>query len=51
MYDLLTQGGMTPLMLASVDGHVECVKLLLDRGDQNNHQAKVGALKGWIHGL
>ena len=38
---LSLQHGRTPLMVASGGGHVECVKLLLDRGVQVNHQDKV----------
>ena len=41
---LSLQNGCTPLMVASGGGHVECVKLLLDRGAQANHQIKVSAV-------
>ena len=41
---LCLQNGRTPLMEASGGGHVECVKLLLDRGAQANHQSKVSAV-------
>ena len=41
---LSLQYGCTPLMVASGRGHVECVKLLLDRGAQTNHQSKVSAV-------
>ena len=37
-------------MIASGYGYVECVKLLLARGAQANHQAKVGTVQGWIQG-
>ena len=35
------QNGRTPLIEASSGGHVECVKLLLDRGARTNDQDKV----------
>ena len=38
------QDGRTPLIEASGGGHVECVKLLLDRGAQANHRSKVSAV-------
>ena len=39
---LSLQDGWTPLMLASGNGHVECVlHLLLDRGANVNHQSNV----------
>ena len=38
------QNGRTPLMEASGGGHVECVKLLLDRGAYSNHQSKVSTV-------
>ena len=41
---LSLQSGRTPLMEASGRGHVECVKLLLDRGAQANHQSNVSAV-------
>ena len=41
---LSLQDGRTPLMEASGGGIVECVKLLLDRGAQANHQCKVSAV-------
>ena len=34
------QEGYTPLIVASRHGHVECVKVLLDRGAQTNLQDK-----------
>ena len=37
------QYGHTPLILASDGGHVECVKLLLDRGAEANQQNKVSS--------
>ena len=42
--DMHLQNGCTPLMEASGRGYVECVKLLLDRGAQANHQSKVTAV-------
>ena len=39
------QYGNTPLMEASVKGHVECVKTLLDKGAEVNQQDKVGAVQ------
>ena len=41
---LSLQNGDTPLMFASSIGHVECVKLLLERGAQANNQDKVSAV-------
>ena len=38
------QFGCTPLIVASGGGHVECVKLLLDRGAQANLQCNVSAV-------
>ena len=35
----------TPLMWASCNGHMECVKILLDRGAQVNMQDEVSAVK------
>ena len=37
------QGGMTPLIWATLAGHVECIKVLLDWGAQTNNQDKVSA--------
>ena len=37
------QDGWTALMKASVYGHVECVKILLERGAQANTQNKVSS--------
>ena len=34
----------TPLMWASLNGHIECVKVLLDRGAQINMQNTVSAV-------
>ena len=41
---LSLQNGRTPLMVASGGGQVECVKLLLDRGAQANHQSEVSLI-------
>ena len=38
------QDGNTALMMASACGHVECVKVLLDRGAQANLQNKVSTV-------
>ena len=38
------QYGQAPLMLASLQGNVECLQLLLDRGAQLNHQNQVNAV-------
>ena len=35
---------ITPLLHASLHGHVQCVKALLDRGAQTNLQDKVSAV-------
>ena len=48
---LFLQDGNTPLIAALVAGHVECVKLLLAKGAQANHQEKVGSVQGWIQGF
>ena len=32
---------MTPLIWAMLAGHVECIKVLLDRGAHTDHQDKV----------
>ena len=42
---LSLQNGCTPLMMASLEGHVGCVQLLLDRGAQIDHQNKVSAFR------
>ena len=39
----LQQHGQTALMEASMNGHVECVKILLERGAQANTQNKVSS--------
>ena len=38
------QSGQTALMKASSEGHVECVKLLLEKGADANHQDGVSAV-------
>ena len=40
---LSLQNGDTPLMVATREGHDECVQLLLDRGAPVDHQNKVSA--------
>ena len=45
-YVLPLQDGGTPLMAALLGGHIECVKLLLDRGARVNQQDKVIAVLG-----
>ena len=37
------QYGETALMMASSDGHVECIKLLLDKGASADHLDEVSA--------
>ena len=37
------QVGNTPLIWATLAGHVECIKVQLDWGAQTNHQDKVSA--------
>ena len=37
------QHGKTPLMVAAHFGHVDCVKMLLDRGAHANHKDKVSS--------
>ena len=44
MYKSL-QDGQTPLMRASDEGNVGCVKLLLKRGAQVNHQDGVSGIR------
>lgn len=38
---LVLQDGRTPLMRMSLEGSIECVEILLDRGAQTNQQDKV----------
>ena len=38
-------------MFASAAGHVECVKVLLDKGAQANHQDKVSAVPEQANGF
>ena len=38
---LYLQDGKSPLVVASLGGHVEIVKLLLDKGAEVNHLNKV----------
>ena len=45
---LSLQEGHTPLMWASVRGHVECVQLLLDRGAQANLQDVVSVVQSHV---
>ena len=40
-YTVSLQDGWTALMVASQEGHVECVRMLLDRGAEVNMQNKV----------
>jgi ankyrin repeat protein len=37
------EGGFSPLMIASHQGQVECVKILLSAGDDALHKADKGA--------
>ena len=41
---LYLQSGQTALMEASIGGHVECVKLLLEKGADVNHKDRVSAV-------
>ena len=41
---LYLQSGQTALMKASSGGHVECVKLLLEKGVDVNHTDRVSAV-------
>ena len=41
---LYLQSGQTALMKASSGGHVECVKLLLEKGVDVNHKEWVSAV-------
>ena len=45
------QDGDTALIRASAYGHVECVKVLLDRGAQANLQDKVSTVPDQTNGL
>ena len=38
------QDGWTPLIMASLTGHAECVQLFLNRGAQVNHQDEVSTV-------
>ena len=39
-------------MVASKEGHVECVKMLLDRGAEVNMQEEVsGVIIHWVHAM
>ena len=49
MHLSLQSGGKTALMRASVAGHMECVKVLLDKGAEVNIQDKVNGVI--IHGV
>ena len=42
---LLLQDGRTPLMEASLKGHLECVKALLELSAIVNHKANVSSTK------
>ena len=41
----LIQSGKTSLMWASLGGHVECIKMLLEGGAQANQQNKVSGYR------
>ena len=41
----LLQDGCTSLMLASMGGHVECVRILLEGGAQANQQDRVSGYR------
>ena len=41
---ILSKNGSTPLMKAAEGGHVECVRLLLDKGATVNRYDKVSAV-------
>ena len=42
------QSGQTALMKASSEGHVDCVKLLLEKDADVNHKDKVSAVSELI---
>ncbi len=42
MVTVLQTDGATPLYIASANGHVECVRALLDRGAEINQATTVG---------
>ena len=49
---LTLQDGWTALMVASHEGQVECVKMLLDRGAEVNMQNEVsGVIVDWVHAM
>ena len=45
IYHFLLQNGGTSLMWASREGHVECVKILIEGGAQVNQQNKVSSYR------
>ena len=52
MHLLSIQDGWTALMKAYDMGHMECVKMLLDKGSQINMKPKVsGIVIHWLHAL
>ena len=42
-----TSLGSTPLLVASMNGHVEVVNILIQAGAEVNTQVKEGIFKGW----
>ncbi len=46
----LTQGGWTALMRAAIEGHADCVRLLLDAGAYKDNKHNVRASAGVVCG-
>ena len=48
---LSLQDGLTALMMASEEGQVECVKMLMDRGAKVNMQNEVSGVIYYVHAM